>query len=205
MRRMRSIVRLALLALVLAALGCSSGGGSSSTTGPTGTGTGGDGSSGGGTGTMTVFLTDSPFSDAQSLLLTFSEVSIHRSGAGWETLTTASMTCDLKKLVNAQTVLVTSPLPAGHFTQIRLMVSSATLYFDNAAAGPACAPIIAAPAGQSAPVEIPSGEIKLNRDFDLAAGGATTVTLDFDGDSSVRQTGNGTYMMQPVVAILSVQ
>lgn len=203
MRKMRYVVHSVLSALLLAALGCSSGGGgSASTTGPSGTGGGGDG---GGTGTMTILLTDSPFSDAKSLLITFSEVSIHRSGGGGETLTTSSLTCDLKKLAGAQTILVTAPLPAGHFTQIRLMVSSAALFFDNAAAGPPCAAAIVPPAGQSAPLVIPSGEIKLNREFTLDVGGATTATLDFDGDRSVRQTGNGTYMMQPVVAILGVQ
>ena len=29
-------------------------------------------------------------------------------------------------------------------------------------------------------------------------------TNDFDGDKSLKQTGNGKYMMQPVIAIMSV-
>jgi hypothetical protein len=29
--------------------------------------------------------------------------------------------------------------------------------------------------------------------------------LDFDGDRSVRVTGNGRYMMTPVIAVVSVQ
>jgi hypothetical protein len=159
--------------------------------------------------TLHVMLTDSPFSDAKALLVTFSEVSAHASGGDFMRLPFASgassRTCDLKKLTSAQDVLGTGPLPAGHYTQLRLMVASANIYFDNAASGPACAPTIAAPAGRSASVEIPSGELKLNREFELTSTTATTILLDFDGDRSVRQTGNGRYMMTPVIAIVSVQ
>jgi hypothetical protein len=89
---------------------------------------------------------------------------------------------------------------------VRLVVSSATIYFDNPSAGPsACAPSIAPPAGRTANLEIPSGEVKLNRGFDLSADGATTIVLDFDGDRSIRETGNGRFMMTPVISIVSVQ
>jgi hypothetical protein len=50
-----------------------------------------------------------------------------------------------------------------------------------------------------------SGEVKLNGSFGLAAGGATTILIDFDGESSFSQTGNGSYMINPVIRILSVQ
>jgi hypothetical protein len=85
-------------------------------------------------------------------------------------------------------------------------VTNATIYFDKAsAAGPACALTIAAPGGRNATVTIPSGEVKLNREFDLTATHATTMLLDFDGDQSVKETGNGRYMMTPVIGIVSVQ
>ena len=84
------------------------------------------------------------------------------------------------------------------------MVASAALYFDNAATGAACAASIAAPAGRTAPLEIPSGEVKLNREFDVA-GSTTTMLLDFDGDRSVHETGNGRFMMSPVIGVVSVQ
>ena len=159
--------------------------------------------------TLNVRLTDSPFSDAKSLLVTFSEVAAHRSDSDFSRVpfaeSAASRTCDLKKLEGPQDVLGTGPLNPGHYTQLRLVVSAATLYFDNAAAGAACAATIAAPAGRSAPVEIPSGVVRLNRQFELTAGDATTILLDFDGDGSVRETGNGRYMMTPVIAVVSVQ
>jgi hypothetical protein len=154
-----------------------------------------------------VMLTDGPFSDAKSVLVTFSEITVHRRGEGNFTPLTlegGQRMCDLKKLQNAQEVLGVGTLAAGHYTQVRLVVSDATIHFDNAAVGNACAPAIGAPEGNKAPVEIPSGEIRLNREFDVPATGMTTMLLDFDGDRSIVQTGNGRYLMTPVVAVASV-
>ena len=64
---------------------------------------------------------------------------------------------------------------------------------------------MASPSGRSAPVTIPSGVVRLNREFDLTADNASTIVLDFDGDKSIHQTGNGRFMMQPVIHIVSVQ
>lgn len=159
-------------------------------------------------GVATVMLQDSPFSDAKAVLVTFSEVSVHLSGGDFVTLPFASSgssrTCDLKKLVGVQDVLGTGPLAPGHYTQIRLVVSGAVIYFDNTSSGTACAGTIAAPSGRSASVDVPSGDLRLNREFDLTTA-QTTITLDFNGDQSIKQTGNGKYMMNPVVAVVSVR
>ncbi len=160
--------------------------------------------------TLNVRITDSPFSDADAVLVTFSEVAVHRADDEWTTVPFAgdamTRTCDLKKLEGAQDVLSVGALLQGHYTQIRLVVASATLYFENASGeGPACAPMIAPPYGQSAQLEIPSGEVKLNRQFELTTDDATTMLLDFDGDRSIKQTGNGRYIMTPVIGIVSVQ
>ena len=115
-----------------------------------------------------------------------------------------SRTCDLKKLQTAQDILGTGELATGHYTQVRLTVSNAALYFDTASVGAACAPAIVAPAGRSAVVDVPSGEVKLNREFDIT-GATTTMLVDFDGDRSVRETGNNRYLMTPVIGVVSVQ
>jgi hypothetical protein len=160
--------------------------------------------------TLNLMITDTPFTDARAVLVTFSEVTVHRSGEGGFTRLpfasgATSRTCDLKKLTNAQDVLGTGTLPAGHYTQVRIVVSSAVLYFENAADGAACAPTIATPAGRNVAVEIPSGEVRLNREFTVSESGATTMLVDFDGDRSIRLTGNDRYMMAPVISVVSVQ
>jgi hypothetical protein len=116
-----------------------------------------------------------------------------------------SRTCDLKRLTTAQDVLGTGPLPTGHYTEVRLVVSSAAIYFENPSAGPVCAPTMGEPAGRSASLPIPSGDMRLNRQFDVMSTGITTILLDFDGDRSVKDTGNGTYIMTPVIGVVSVQ
>ncbi len=186
-----------VLAATVVAAGC---GGSSPTSPSTGT------------SSLNIMLKDSPYSDAKSLLVTFSDVSVHKSDqtdGQWTKLPfsggATSRTCDLKKLQDAQDILGTGALTAGHYTQVRVTVTSAKLYFDNAASGAACATTITEPAGQNATIDVPSGEVKLNREFDVSSTGATTMLLDFDGDQSVRSTGNGRYSMTPVIAVVSVQ
>ena len=91
--------------------------------------------------------------------------------------------------MTAQDVLGTGTIAAGHYTQVRLVVSSAT---------------IPTPLENFAQVTIPSGEVKLNREFDVPTAIATTMLPDFKGDQSVSLTGSGNYMKGPVIAVVSV-
>lgn len=178
-----------------------------------GFGCGGDGpTSPSGSGTLNLRITDSPYSDAKAVLVTFSEASAHVSGEeGRRPLAFAgaatSLTCDLKKLEGADDLLGAGALPAGHYTMIRLVVSSATIYFDTPLpdGSPACAATVTPPAGRSASLNIPSGEVKLNRQFEVVEGAATTILLDFDGDRSIVALGNGGFRMTPVIGVVSVQ
>lgn len=174
------------------------------------------------TNTVSVMLTDSPFTDAQALVVTFSEVSAHMSGGDWVTLPFASTgtpptavtarTCDIKRLVNGATdVLGVGALTPGHYTQLRLTVSSATIYFNQATtdvtpcvAGSTMA-FAAGSTETGTPVPVSSGQLILNRPFDVPSTGATTITLDFNGDGSVVQTGAGMYRMTPVITVVGVQ
>lgn len=202
------LIGIGILILSLSGLwGCSVGGGGTTSSGGSVTG-GGTGTSGA-SGTLTVSLTDSPFNDAKAVLVTFSEVQVHHTTNGWVNVpftSGTSRTCDLMKLVGgANDVLGTGSLPAGHYTQIRLVVTQSALYFDNPAGGSSCGSFIAAPLGTNAPLEMSSGEIKLNREFDLAAGGVKSILLDLDGEHSIHKTGSDRYLMNPVISIVSVQ
>jgi hypothetical protein len=162
------------------------------------------------TGTLTVNMKDGPYADAMAMLVTFSGVSAHHADEEWQPLTFAGgatqLTCDLKKLVNVFDVLGTGQLLAGHYTQLRVVVQSAALYSSpTPTADPACAASITPPAGLMGTVEIPSGEVKLNRQFTIPEGGATKILIDFDGDRSVREMGNGRFSMTPVITIMSVE
>jgi hypothetical protein len=222
-----------VIATLVVAAGAMACGGSDSPAGPTQTASpndsGGSGGSGGngpgatpaGSGRLTVRMKDTPFSDAQAVLVTFKEVSVHRAESGWESIAFAGgatmRTCDLKQLQGGATdVLGVATLPAGHYTQIRLTVESAALYFENDATDGPCgdAATFPIPAGTSFELKIPSGTVKLNRQFTVADGGATTMLLDFDGDKSIKQTGGsngngngaakGGYTMTPVIHVVEV-
>src|SRR5262245_43791905 len=87
----------------------------------------------GGSGTLNMRLTDSPFSDAKAVLVTFSEVSAHHEDSEWTPVpfpadpngvAVLERTCDLKKLNGPVDFLGGGLLTAGHYTQIRLMVKS---------------------------------------------------------------------------------
>jgi Domain of unknown function (DUF4382) len=172
---------------------------------------GGSGTGPSGSGTLRMMLTDSPFRDAKALLVTFSEVDVHKSDTpdgAWTKVVVTERTCDLKRLESAQDSLGAGTLTSGHYTQVRLVVTKAVVYFDNPTTGGACAadPTTLAPAGNKADVTIPSGEVKLNREFEVPEGGATTMLLDFDGDKSVHEAppGSGQYMMSPVISVMNV-
>ena len=76
---------------------------------------------------------------------------------------------------------------------------------EGAVSATPCASSITSPQARSTSVTIPSGEVKLNRGFTLAADAATTILLDFDGDRSIQEAGNGRFTMSPVIGIVSVQ
>ncbi len=94
---------------------------------------GGRGSSPDTLATLNIVITDSPFTDAQAVLVSFSSVSAHTTGADFMPLGfaggAASRTCDLKRLVGAEDVLGTGALPAGHYTGLRLVVASRRAVF----------------------------------------------------------------------------
>ena len=58
-------------------------------------------------------------------------------------------------------------------------------YQAKSPAGPACASSITIAGEEGINVQIPSGEVKLNRGFTLKADATTTIELDFDSDRSI--------------------
>ena len=175
-------------------------------------------------GRVTVMMTDSPFQDASAVLVAVSEVSVHRTGGSWEPLALEGgrVTCDLKLLEGPMDVLGEVLLEPGAYTQIRLTVDTATIYFGDAQ-GPGGADACVAtaevvePEAPSAEVLVPSGIIRLNRPFTVPEGGEVVILLDFDGDASIRKVGNPNaaceldegatcvYQMTPVISVVSVE
>ena len=153
-----------------------------------------DSTNGVGTGTVRVLMTDAPAA-VEAIHLVVTEVSINGSvgdQGSWEMLRSDSLTVDLLTLRNGVfTDLALGTVPSGHYRQIRLKLGAgSTVTVD----------------GVVHPLVVPSGlqsGLKIVGDFSVADGGAVVVLLDFDAAKSVHETGNGTWMLQPVVRIMA--
>ncbi|MDH4328882.1 MAG: DUF4382 domain-containing protein [Nitrospira sp.] len=196
---------LGLLLLIAVVAGCGSDGG------------------GGGTavarpGTVSVSLTDAPACGYEAVVVTVREVRIHQSssvddlnGAGWRTIV-----LDTPRSINlldlndptqpnfALHYLGETPLPAGHYTQLRLVLE------ENRNNQPPVNWIVLE--GQDPnnpndriPLETPSAlrsGIKLIHQFTVNSGQRVDLLLDFDACHSIVQTGNGTYKLKPVIKVI---
>ena len=196
---LRTLFVCAGVALALVSSGC---GDDTSPTSP-----GGPGS----LGSINIRITDSPFGAAKAVLITLSEVAVHKGG-DWTVLpfpdgSTGSWVCDLKKLENNTQDLVASGAPSqGVYDRVRLRVSSARIYVANAAqSATPCAKTITAPAGESYPASIAENEGSDNGSLPVSSDKATTVLLDFDGEASLTEPSTNSYVLRPVIRLISVQ
>ncbi len=167
-------------------------------------GSSGSGDSGG-TTPVSIALTDArPMlpagaTAATNLEITFTQVAVHASGGDWLSLPlggTSPQTIDLLRFHDGATTQLVPPVPVdnGRYTQILIAVATARISFDHGATW--------------SPVEIPSGNLKTDKNFAFeAAGGPAAVALvvDFDlSQSLVVSPGQGTttYKLKPVLHIV---
>ena len=176
----------------------------------------GCGSDGGGStppGTLGVSMTDAPACGFDAVNVTVSKVRVHQSGsaddkaAGWTDITlNPSRKINLLDL-NDPTLapnfalenLGETPLEAGHYTQLRLVLA------PNSSGSPfANSVILSGVLGEIAldtPSAVQSG-IKLIHQFTVGSGQRVDLLLDFDACHSVVQTGNGKYKLKPVIKVI---
>ncbi|MFO7610742.1 MAG: DUF4382 domain-containing protein [Candidatus Krumholzibacteriia bacterium] len=147
-----------------------------------------------GEGRLTLTLVDAP-GDYDAVNVAVVGVRAHRAGAdsvdGWFTVSDDTFTVDLLTLTGGHGVVIADTLlPAGAYTQIRLLLGEGSHVVVD---------------GQMHPLEVPSGGtsgLKLNHPFTLRDGTIYAATLDFDAHRSIHVTGNGRWMMRPVIRIV---
>lgn len=146
-----------------------------------------------GTGHITVHLTDAPGAyDAVNIVVV--GVSVRREeddDESWEQLAVEGGTFDLLELQNGvMTTLAVGDVPTGHYTEVRLLLGEGSNVVVD---------------GVSHALKVPSGMssgLKLKGSFDVVEGEERELILDFDAARSIHQTGNGKYMMHPVVRLI---
>ena len=178
----------------------------------------GCGSDGGGNtqpGTLGVSMTDAPACGFDAVNVTVSKVRVHQSdnasenAAGWTDITlNPARKINLLNLNDptqpnlALESLGETPLAAGHYTQLRLVLVPNS---NNPNPPFANSVILSAQPNNEIALETPSGMqsgIKLIHQFTVGSGQRVDLLLDFDACKSIVQTGNGTYKLKPVIKVI---
>ncbi len=145
------------------------------------------------TGRFKVLMTDAP-AHVEAVTLVVAEVRGHRAGdadGSWQLLSSDTAQVDLLALSNGVfTPLADAVVDAGAWDGVRLLLTDGcTVTVD----------------GVTHPLKVPSGMqsgLKLDGRFTVPAGGVLALQLDFDAARSLHSTGNGAWMLQPVVRLL---
>jgi hypothetical protein len=165
-------------------------------------------------GAVSVSLTDGPACGFDAVNVTVSKVRIHQSdsasdnAAGW-----TDITLDPPRKINlldlndptqpnlALEHLGETPLAAGHYTQLRLVLVSNR----NNPNPPFANSVVLSNTSTEIPLDTPSAVqsgIKLVHQFNVPSGQRVDLLLDFDACTSIVQRGNGTYGLKPVIKVI---
>lgn len=145
-------------------------------------------------GSLKLYLVDSP-SSLDSVIISVKRVEVHKAGndstSGWHVINNTTRSFNLLDLRNgASAVLGDTVLSPGQYTQIRLILNNNNYVKEN---------------DSKHNLKIPSGiqtGIKLNHEFTIEPGNLYELILDFNVDKSINITGNGNYMMKPVIRVM---
>ena len=140
---------------------------------------------------LEVYLTDDPV-NYDSVIIDVRDVKINYStdtANGWKSLSKVNArSYDILRLVNDKdTILGKTDLDSGRIEQIRLVLGPNNYVIIN---------------GQSYKLETPSAEqsgLKINLHQGVSAGLLYKLLLDFDAARSIVKTGNGKYILKPVI------
>ena len=122
-----------------------------------------------------------------SVMLTVDRVQVHNAAEGWVTVSSEQKTFDLLKLKAeaSQELLADVDLKEGDYQQLRLDISNVVVVDDK---------------GEHE-AKLPSGELKIVGGFTVTANSTSTAAFDFLVDESLHVTGNGEYILAPVVKL----
>jgi hypothetical protein len=140
---------------------------------------------------LQVYLTDDP-ANYDEVVIDVRDVKINYStdtANGWKSLSQVNAKpYDILRLVNDKdTILGQTDLDSGRIEQIRLILGPNNYVKVN---------------GQTYPLETPSAQqsgLKINLHQSVSAGLLYKLLLDFDASKSIVKTGNGKYMLKPVI------
>jgi hypothetical protein len=146
-----------------------------------------------GNGTLKMYLVDAPAGyDAVNIAVDRVEVHVSNGAgkdSGWVVINDQPQTYNLLDLTNgARAVLGEATLAPQHYTQIRLFVGEGSHVIVD---------------GVQETLYIPSSTVKLTHAFWIEANTLYEITLDFDAEKSVFETGSNRYTLQPTIRVIA--
>ncbi len=147
-------------------------------------------------GMIKIYLTDDPTA-YDSVNIVVSEVLVHKADTSdtmgkWIVLSESTRVFNLLDLANgAMAVFDSGSLDAGHYTQIRLLITDGSYVVVD---------------GQSHDLVIPSGYqsgVKLVHQFAIEENTLYELVLDFDAERSILYTGGDEYKLKPTIRVIA--
>ncbi len=141
-----------------------------------------------GTGMLEVYVTDPPPPDVDEVWVDIKTLEVHKTGGNWTGINvTDAPPFELIYMAdnNIEEFLASQIVEVGKYTQIRLEVESVRIVVG----------------GENYTAEVPSDKIKLVGNFNVTENNTTGITLDFNGEKSVIETGKGEYIFKPVIKL----
>lgn len=159
-------------------------------------------------GTLSVRMVDDGLPGPAGVYVTVGHIDVHPQGGNWKTVLVPQTTVNLLELINGvQVSLGLTDLPAGPYTELRLVLGSTPDETLNILAAPhPYANYIIDESGQVQELAVPGGlqtGITLAGGFTIASGQTTMLVLDFDAANSLVRTGtSGEYLLQPAIKVV---
>ncbi|MFH1182389.1 MAG: DUF4382 domain-containing protein [Candidatus Woesearchaeota archaeon] len=126
-------------------------------------------------------------SAVSSILVTIDNISVHRTGGGWIDVSSSPRSFDLLQL-NAQgtkALLAETGLEQGIYYEVRLGISKVVVTDVNG----------------THDAKLPSGVLKIVGRLAVNVNETSTVDFDFIANESLHMTGDGEYILAPVVKL----
>lgn len=144
-------------------------------------------------GELVFAITDAPadLSNISELNIEFSSLEVFNDEFGWSNISLESSEFDLMQLREANRTQLMSNISVsqGEYSRIRLIVDNVTAIVD----------------GEEMDVKLPSNRLTFDTRIEVEINETSLMLFDFKLNESLHVTGNGEYVMAPVIQIQSMK